>query len=487
MKPPAYAAAPCALRKSLSSSNPPSLFFVLSSLAPMKFQLTISDQYVSDWDVWEGVRETIQNALDARDKGHPMHINYNQTDGMLIVANFGVKLDRSVWLMGVTSKADDADARGHFGEGLKLGALALVRAGRKLQIVNHGENWDCTLAESKAFPGQQVLTVNTRRRSSPVLHHCFSVRIEITPAEWEDFRLRFIDLQQELAAIDTSEGLILTDEQQRGRLYVKGIHVETRDNLAAGYNLTGSVRTDRDRRMVNSFDLDYHIGHAWIDALCRGGASPARLLVHLQSGCDDAKGVADRHCPEQQMELVAQAWRDSYGANTIPVKDHSGVNDASHFGKIGRITTPEVVAFFQDYPELSLEKLRSERRGDVVETYTSLELNPFELHNLQLALSLIEPSAADLGLTPIAQRLRVVDFRDDSILGTHSFDQKSKTFRINIARKNLDSLEATIRVIVHEAAHDCGDDGSAQHEHAEAKLFSRIITEQALLPQLTPA
>jgi hypothetical protein len=449
----------------------------------MKFQLTISDQYVSDWSVWEGVRETIQNALDARDKGHPMHINYSEADGMLTVSSFGVELDRSVWLMGVTSKADDADARGHFGEGLKLGALALVRAGRKLQILNHNENWDCALAESKAFPGQQVLTVSTRRRSSPALHQCFSVRIEITPAEWADFQLRFIDLQQGLAAIETSEGLILTDEQQRGRLYVKGIHVETRDNLAAGYNLTGSVRTDRDRRMVNSFDFDYHIGHAWINALRNGAITPARLLVHLQSGCDDACGVADRHCPEQHLERVAQAWRDAYGSSSIPVRDHAGVNDAGHLGKVGLITTPEVVAFFKDYPELSLEKLRSERRGDVVETYTTLELNPLELHNLELALALIEPSASALGLAPIAQRLRVVDFRNDNILGTHSFDQKSETFRINIARKNLDSLESTIRVIVHEVAHDYGDDGSAQHEHAEARLFSRIITEQALLPQ----
>jgi hypothetical protein len=453
----------------------------------MKFQLTVSDQYVPDWGAWEGVRETIQNALDARDKGHPMHINYNKTDGVLVVANFGVKLDRSVWLMGMTTKAADTEARGQFGEGLILGALALVRAGRKLQIVNYDENWDCTLAESKAFPGQQVLTVNTRRRSTPAMHQCFSVRIGITPAEWEDFQLRFIDLQQGLATIDTSEGQILTDEQQRGRLYVKGIHVETRDNLAAGYNLTGSVRTDRDRRMVNSFDFDYHIGHAWVDALTSGAITPARLLAHLQSGCEDAQGVPHRYCPEKHLERVAQAWRDAYGANTIPVKDHSGVNDASHFGKIGRITTPEVISFFRDYSELSLEKLRSERRGDVVETYTSLELEPLELRNLQLALSLIEPSAAALGLAPIAQRLRVVDFRDDSILGTHHFDQKSESFRINIARKNLDSLESTIRVIVHEAAHDYGDDGSAQHEHAEAKLFSRIITQQALLPELTPA
>jgi len=446
----------------------------------MKFQLTISDQYVSDWGVWEGVREAVQNALDARDKGHPMHIRYNDTDGMLTIANFGVELERSVWLMGVTSKADDANARGHFGEGLKLGALALVRARRKLQIINHNENWDCTLAESKAFPGQQVLTVTTRRRPMP--SDCFSVRIEITPEEWADFQLRFIDLQQGLTAIDTSEGQILTDERQRGRLYVKGIHVETRDNLAAGYNLTGDVRTDRDRRMVNSWDFDYHVGHAWIDALCRGNLSPELLLVHLQSGCEDAKGVGNRYCPEQHLERVAQAWRDAYGEYAVPVKNQAEANDAGHLGKIGLITTPEVCSFFQEHPELSIEKLRSERRADVVETYTDAELNSAELRNLELALELIEPSVRAMGLASIAQRLRVVDFRDESILGKHSFDPDSETFRISIARKNLDAVQSTVRVIVHEVAHDCGGDGTADHQHTEANLFSRIIAELALLP-----
>jgi hypothetical protein len=447
----------------------------------MKFQLTISDQYVSDWGVWEGVREAIQNALDARDKGHPMHINY--TDGMLTVTNFGVELDRSVWLMGVTTKTDDSSARGHFGEGLKLGALALVRAGRKLQILNHNENWDCTLAGSKAFPGQQVLTVSTRRRSTPSTHQCFSARIEITPAEWADFQLRFIDLQQGLAAIETSEGLILTDERQRGRIYIKGIHVETRDNLAAGYNLTGNVRTDRDRRMVNSFDFDYHVGHAWIQALCSEGISPERLLAHLQSGCDDAKGVADRYCPGQYLEHVAQAWRNVYGEHAVPVRNQAEANDAGHLGKIGLITTPELCSFFSEHPQLSIEKLRSERRVDVVETYSSAELSSHERRNLELALCLIEPSAGALGLASIAPRLRVVDFRDDNILGTHSFDLDSETFRINIARKNLDSVESTVRVIVHETAHDSGGDGSAEHQHTEARLFSRIIAEQALLPR----
>jgi len=257
--------------------------------------------------------------------------------------------------------------------------------------------------------------------------------------------------------------------------------------LDSGYNLTGSVRTDRDRRMINSFDFGWHVGHAWLDALRYERIPAERLLALLLSGCDDANGVADRHCSDELLERVAQAWRDTYGKHAVPVKSQAEANDAGHLGKVGRITTAAVCDFFSEHPELSIKKLRSGRRADIVKTYTNDEISSTELRNLDLALELIEPSARAMGLGSTAQRLRVVDFRDEDILGTHSFDLDSETFRVNIARKNLNTVQATVRVIVHEVAHDCGVDGTPEHQHTEANLFSRIIAELALLPHRQPA
>jgi hypothetical protein len=82
-----------------------------------KFQLTISAGYVEDWGLHEGVREIIQNALDGQQDGCPMTIDHS--GDTLTVSNQGARLDRSVWLLGNSSKNADSH-RGHFGEGLKL-------------------------------------------------------------------------------------------------------------------------------------------------------------------------------------------------------------------------------------------------------------------------------------------------------------------------------------------------------------------------------
>ena len=41
--------------------------------------LTISDNYVIDWGIWEAIRELAQNAMDNFDKtGNPMSIGFHK-------------------------------------------------------------------------------------------------------------------------------------------------------------------------------------------------------------------------------------------------------------------------------------------------------------------------------------------------------------------------------------------------------------------------
>lgn len=442
-----------------------------------RFQLTLSPAYVPTWGVFEAVREVIQNALDARDGGFPMNITHN--GDTLTVQSDGVALDRSVWLIGNTSKAG-TDARGHYGEGLKLGALALVRAGRKLRILNGEETWSCTLEDSSTFPGQQVLTVSTRKSSSKgsQFFHGVSVQIECSPAEWADYRQAFLDLKPRVKTIHTPHGDILVEGEQ-GNIYVGGIKVESKENLAAGYDFTpATVKTDRDRRMVNQSDFDYYAGLSWVTALSEGDVSPARMLQFLMGDTDDARAAAARYCSPALLEQVAHTWREIYGPLSIPVRDQAAVNEAEHLGRIGRIVPKAVVSFFHDYPEFSLEHLRRHQRANVVRTYEFSDLSENEQDNLGLAIELIDRVASSVGIETIASRTTVVDFKSEEILGTHT--QSDGTATIQVARKVLSSVQHAIRVLVHEAAHDRGDDGSALHERTEGLIFGAIVADLAL-------
>jgi len=437
-----------------------------------KFQLTISSDYVSDWSAYEGVRESIQNALDGKDAGHPMHIRHN--GDTLNIANFGVRLDRSVWLMGSTSKAE-TDARGHFGEGLKLGALALVRAGRKLRIVNDDEDWLCTLEDSKAFPGQQVLTVTTRKRPTPL--GAFSVQVLCSEEEWSEWQDSFIDLKPKaLKSIPAGGVQILTDPVERGRCYVKGIFVEYKPDLYAGYNFNRDVRTDRDRRVMNSFDFDYHAGSAWIGALTDGEITPTDMLAMLQSAAPDAKATGNRYCPASGIEAVGTAWTSIHGASAMPVLDQAGAIEAGHYGRIGIIASPATCTFLDDHPTLSLKSLRVAKRNDVTATYGLGDLTYSERFIYQSAIEAITPTLNSMGITPIAPRLGLVDFQCDDVLGLHRFNREESVHQILVARRTLKSLPSFLQVLVHEIAHDFGGDGEVSHERAEGEIFSKVIS-----------
>lgn len=437
-----------------------------------KFQLTISSDYVSDWGAYEGVREATQNALDGRDAGHPMHIRHN--GDTLNIANFGVRLDRSVWLMGSTSKAG-TDARGHFGEGLKLGALALVRAGRKLRIVNDDEDWLCTLEDSKAFPGQQVLTVTTRKRPTPL--GAFSVQVLCSEEEWADWQGAFIDLKPKtLKSIAAGGVQILTDPTERGRCYVKGIFVEEKPDLYAGYNFNQDVRTDRDRRIMNAWDFDYHAGNAWINALTSETITPTDMLAMLQSATPDAKATGNRYCPAFGIEAVGDAWVSIHGASTVPVLDQAGVIEAGHYGRIGIIASPATCTFLDDHPTLSLKSLRVQKRNDITATYGLNDLSHSERSVYQDALGAITPTLNAMGITPVAPRLSLVDFQSDEVLGLHRFNAEESVHQILVARRTLNSLPSFLQVLVHEIAHDFGGDGEVGHERAEGEIFSKVVT-----------
>lgn len=95
-----------------------------------KIELSITTTYCPDWSSWEGIRELIQNARDAEvQHGATMSVVHRPDTRTLVITNEGVTLSREALLFGNTSKVGRSDMIGHFGEGMKVGILALLRVG----------------------------------------------------------------------------------------------------------------------------------------------------------------------------------------------------------------------------------------------------------------------------------------------------------------------------------------------------------------------
>jgi hypothetical protein len=459
-----------------------------------KFQLTISADYVPTWGLNEGLREAIQNGLDGGQAGHAFEVAPpTSANPVLRLTNKGITLQRSIWLMGTTSKSS-GDYRGCYGEGLKLGALALVRMGRAVTFANGDEDWRVKLEPSPAFDDKPVVTVYTVKRRTPC--EDFTVSIACTPQEWQQARTRFLDLLDEKpeAIVDPSQRLteepiplagmtdaILLDPAFAGHLYVKGILVEVREKMACGYNFS-DAKVDRDRAMVNSFDLRWGIARLWdlaIDSAIGPQIEPSKVLDFLERDSEDARSFEMRTPSRNTQRILELEWVKRHGKATVPITSQEEANYASHYGLTPVVSSPAVQRFFRGSDQLDIDQVRATRAVAPARTWRPCELDPGELSNLQLAVAIVDAATASVpSVRSLEDRVDVVDFPDGNVLGMHGGNVVPP--RIMLARSILVSFTRTLEVLVHETAHDAGGDGDARHQRAEGALFSQIALDLLL-------
>lgn len=230
----------------------------------MVVETTISKNYVHNWGIKEGVRELIQNALDANDLGYKMDITYSRRNKSLIIANRGISIPRSSLLLGSTTKLTDENQRGKNGEGYKIGSLALVRGGKKVKILNGKEQWDCIIDKSESFESD-VLKFEIKDLIFSAKDIKFIVE-GITPEEWNSISKMFlsIDIPQQKSFINTPQGTILFESKYKGKIFCGGIYIDSHKDLEYGYDFKVSVLSlNRDRNMANSFDVEWNTSKMW--------------------------------------------------------------------------------------------------------------------------------------------------------------------------------------------------------------------------------
>lgn len=117
------------------------------------YELPLTPNYVRDWDFNMAVRELIQNGLDqqAVDAKSVFSVEYDRTTQKLKFTNQRSRLKVNTLLLGRSSKSDDDETVGQFGEGYKIAALVLNRLGKTFTIYNNMMNqvWTSKFKNSK--------------------------------------------------------------------------------------------------------------------------------------------------------------------------------------------------------------------------------------------------------------------------------------------------------------------------------------------------
>lgn len=435
----------------------------------MKYELSIDASYLDDdrWNVAAGIREFLQNGRDAEiEQSAPLKVTHRGQK--LAVENEGAVLSRDALLLGRSTKRDRQDVlAGKWGEGLKLGALALVRAGYKVVIRNGSEVWTPAIEASEKFAGRDVLTfdVKTGRQERN------RVRVEIdgiSADDWKALKEHFLFLRKGVGdTVDTAKGTLLLGAKQKGCVYVKGILVQRHPDLEFGYNLK-DAELDRDRRMVDHWDLKFRMRDIWFEATATRPDLIKRFSEMLEGGAVDTDGVdawGVSGLPEAARNQIASEFKARHGDDAVPVPSLADSKDIEHLGKQGIVVKKQLQAVLESVTG-SFSDLKESLAKESVREYGWHELDVDERKNIESALGLLNDVGVDIDLVGVT----IADFRSENLLGQYN----PADDRITLARKLLTDRAETLRVFVHEVSHRNGGDGDKGHVHQIEVIWSKI-------------
>lgn len=436
-----------------------------------KVPLTIETSYLPEWGLWEGVRELMQNGKDAEtDFGAPLIIKH---DGeTLTITNEGATLPHRCLLMGNTSKRGK-NLIGQFGEGLKLGMLALARVKRFPKILTGGEVWTPVLEWDSNF-GAEILCVEIDE--SEDLIERVVVQIPLSTEEWQTFQQRFAFLSiAKENKIPTPRGDLLLGDDLRGRLYVKGIFVNYDENLEYGYDYV-DVSINRDRKVVADFDRKWENANIWTDAVRNHPDKLGDIFFDLlQSGSEDLSGMDSEYqakaLPPKILDMVVEKFVKKYGEGSIPVENIEQSMQLEHLGRRGVVVSKSLRTVIQQRVG-SVEQVIHSLQKEVVHTFSWGELNETERFNLLLSVELVTKAMAVALKTPpinLLSLVSVVEFRSPGLSG------QFKDGKIFLANKILVDREDTLATLIHEIAHVNGGDGAHGHVSLLETLWKAVV------------
>ena len=260
---------------------------------------------------------------------------YSSEQKQLSLVNHNTELTRQVLLMGYTSKAKQEDYMiGKFGEGLKVGALALVRAGYAVSVETSNDIWSFSLVGHDKFDSERLLTVDVFMRPAHTKlagtytelssDATLTILQGLTMDEWTAYskRFLFLNMSSRYREVKTDHGSLLLEDVYSGQLFVKNIWVTDdfkEEGLVTGVNLR-SMPMDRDRRaMVGRNFVEHQVNRMWADALQKEPALVERYYTLLASNRMCEVRYADVYLKEEVNNAVADRFVALHGESAIPV------------------------------------------------------------------------------------------------------------------------------------------------------------------------
>ena len=413
----------------------------------MIIEYPISANYCKSWTVREAIREIIANA---RDEGEFI-IRWD--DGRATIQDFGKGIAKQFFVLGEGESKADTQI-GQFREGLKIAGLVMAREGRQMQGNTLAYTFAFSMGLSEAFDCPVVmLELNDAPTTIGTI-----ISFQCTKDEMEDAKALF--LPDDVAKAEC----LLSDGNQKGKLYINGVYVQTIKSLF-GYNIIDKSAANRDRSVLDTGSVNKAIARIW-----QGNTNMQTVTMILQETdqyIEHSAGIVPVSNKEAQ-EVWMDGVRSIYGEKYALIDEHAHILVDRGYRIIEPLT-------FSLKWEMHV-RLAIPNATDILKRRESLDFTDI-FRDLDRDTRLMISQARQIAEGIVGEKLTVhivkdCSLEDEDVLST--YDPKDRIVRV--AKKTLDrGFEFLIGTLIHEGIHQTSHahDSSAEFEWAMTLAFSK--------------
>lgn len=329
------------------------------------YELTLTPNYVSDWTFNDAIRELIQNGTDQEilDKENSFKVEYNAKEKTLRLINHKSVLKINTLLLGRSSKTNNEDTVGQFGEGYKIAALVLNRLGKTFTIHNNGkkEVWKSRFKNSEKWL-EKILAFYVSKQDTDESGLCIEVG-NVTKEEFNDLYKVWIDLSgYDYEKVETKYGEIITDENFAGEVYVNGLFVDCNSDLQYGYNFKPKyIRLERDRKTCDSWNIGEITSLMIAEAMVKGGIPIETVRRMVEERADDVY-LFEFNTYQNDVKKVQEMLLESFDNQnpqpySIPVDSQEDIKKVKAYGGNPVVVPAGVAKLLKDEKDKRIKEL----------------------------------------------------------------------------------------------------------------------------------
>ena len=345
------------------------------------YELTLTENYVSDWDFYDAIRELIQNGTDQEilDTSNHFDMIYDPGEKVLQFINATSKLQINTLLLGRSSKTNNSDTVGQFGEGYKIAALVLNRIGKTFTIYNNNKNevWTSKFTNSKKWL-EKILQFTVTKKETDNKGLVIEVG-NVTYWEYEgiaDIWLQRYEEKNDVEKIHTMYGEILLNDELSGRIFVNGLSVNSKNEMHYGYNFKPKyIKLERDRRTCDDWEMGYVTTRMICEAVLAGSLSIYEVTKLADMDAKDIYHMSFTYYEEnvsKVKELLLQQFDTQY-LDSIPVETQEEYNRVKTYGGKPVIVPQPIARMLKDTMRARIKKLSMENLDDIPTVKEQLE------------------------------------------------------------------------------------------------------------------